>query len=454
MTETISMSSCTERRRVFQRRSVFLYSSTRRRPSWCSVCTCGSQSKSDLRTHPTTTTTMASSLYEQTWDEDPAGHWEQERSRSRSESPVDNKALCCDQYTPVAVEWRKTANDKKAAATFGHRLPTATGKGVIDMYCGDHHSDDAGAHQRPAYIKLRTPLHLDGYTVGQSGERVDLFLFFGGETLVSMDLTLYTSLDVNGSTCSTHGCDCKAQLPAEGTDIAVRRLITLPALASRAFLHAQSFWGMRTRDGVGNHDEGGHDWDEWGDSFLYKGDVVQIDVTLKRPPLLIAPNGGAMPTPSTQASRKLLAALCGIAETATSLTLYIPRKYVASLRHLTRFRDALATEEALTTPGADAAFDLFYRCGWSYFRDRRAYRPDEEMLVGGVVDIGEDGEGRGKPSTTAPSQEARGKRARSYNGMFAGLASRLSDSSGSESGGYSGPSDDRWETQRKKQRTE
>ncbi|KAK7545078.1 uncharacterized protein J3D65DRAFT_48176 [Phyllosticta citribraziliensis] len=356
--------------------------------------------------------------------------WEEQAELRRSKSPVDKKALCCDQYTPVAVEWRKAATDAKPV-TFGHRLPTQSTKASIDLFCGDGDPTCYGEYlQVLAYIKLRVPVHLEGYTVGKSGKRVDLFLFIGAETLNSMNLTLFTSLDTNvPDACSACGCSCRSKGPAEGTGIEARRLSSLPAHAARAFLHEKSFWNMKLR--------GGHDWDGWGDSFLYKGDVVKIDVGLKRPPLLIAPNGD-MPIPATLASQKLLSTLCSIAEGGTRLTFYIPRKFVASLKPLARLRRAVETGGGeLATPRDGARFDRFYRYGWSRFRDSRAYRPDEEKLVGAVVEFSPGASWRRPRAPVRPSQAA-DDRSSEY------------DECSSRSEDYS--SDNPLESQRKRQR--
>ncbi|KAK8153963.1 hypothetical protein BKA80DRAFT_304966, partial [Phyllosticta citrichinensis] len=114
-----------------------------------------------------------------------------------------------------------------------------------------------------------------------------------------------------------------------------------------------------------------------------------------------------MPVPATQASQKLLSTLCGITEGGTRLTFYIPHKFVASLKMLARLRSAVqAWDGELATRRDAARFDRVFRYGWSKFRDSRAYRPDEEKLVGGVVDFSPDASWRRPRAPVRPSQTA------------------------------------------------
>ncbi|KAL1387342.1 hypothetical protein HDK64DRAFT_133562 [Phyllosticta capitalensis] len=308
------------------------------------------------------------------FDSNPSRDGVSEMSFEEPDIEFNDQKPCCLAESPVLMEI-PSPNDKKAFI-FGHRLPTQTGKATISMACTDSKDLWSGA----AHIKLRVPVHLQGYGVGNTGRKVDVFLFFPGEILESMSLTLFTSLDPekedHGFSCSNCGCNCQYKGAAEGTDINVRRLSDLPKSVSRVFLDERSFYDIEPKTDYEMRYKLGEQ------EYIYGGDVVKINLLLKRPPLLITPNG-EMPVASSKVSEPVVKAMCGIAESGTRVTFYIPRKYLESVRELTRFRFSIEHMD-LWTSKEDSKFKRYYQDGWSRFQEQYSH-PSGPKLVGGVV---------------------------------------------------------------------
>ncbi|KAK8153945.1 hypothetical protein IWX90DRAFT_137181 [Phyllosticta citrichinensis] len=241
----------------------------------------------------------------------------------RPESPLRSlydEISCCKAGSPVVVSWK--ASKDSSPTYIGHRLPTPTTKANIKATLSM--SDISSFQSRSFHVKLRIPLHLEGW----GGNKVDVFLDIGGECLRGVETTLYTNMDPaddnSGPGCRECGCKCRFKGPAEGRDnVKIRRRSELPNQVRRAFTYA----------------------DELEDDVI----EVELSLTIKESPrpTIIGPNRD-IPVPSTIASSCLYRYMEDLAE-ATEITVFLEKESVPSVVPLSRLSDSLIFESFFET---------------------------------------------------------------------------------------------------------
>ncbi|KAK8154159.1 hypothetical protein BC567DRAFT_277209 [Phyllosticta citribraziliensis] len=240
-----------------------------------------------------------------------------------SESPLRSlydEISCCKADSPVVVSWKAS---KHSPPTFiGHRLPTPLTKANIKSTLSM--SNVSSFQSRNFHVKLRIPLHLEGW----GGIKVDVDLDIGGECLRGVETTLYTNMDPadddSGPGCRECGCKCRYKGPAEGRDnVKIRRRSELPSQVCRAFTYA----------------------DKLADDVV----EVELSLTLKESPRpkIIGPNRD-IPVPSTVASSCLLRYMEDLAK-ATEITVFLEKESVPSVVPLSRLSDSLVFESFFDT---------------------------------------------------------------------------------------------------------